>query len=87
MYLAKDAGMGFSYVLIGHREGYATLYGHLSSISVKTGDDIEAGQVIGKSGGAKGTPGAGVVTTGAHLHFELIHNGTHVDPQSLLSHE
>lgn len=87
VYLAKDAGMGFSYVLIGHREGYATLYGHLSSIGVSTGDDVEAGQIIGKSGGAKGSRGAGVVTTGAHLHFELIHNGTHVDPQSLLSHE
>lgn len=84
VFLARDAGMGFSYVLIGHRDGYATLYGHLSAIDVATGDAVSAGQVIGKSGGAKGSRGAGMVTTGAHLHFELIRNGVHVDPQSLL---
>ncbi|MBT4119492.1 MAG: peptidoglycan DD-metalloendopeptidase family protein [Candidatus Peribacter sp.] len=87
VYLARDAGMGFSYVLVGHKEGYATLYGHLSEIHVATGDSVEAGQVIGKSGGAKGTRGAGLVTTGAHLHFELIHNGTHIDSLPLFSDE
>ncbi|MDP6561818.1 MAG: peptidoglycan DD-metalloendopeptidase family protein [Candidatus Peribacteraceae bacterium] len=87
VFLAKDAGLGYSYVLIGHRDGYATLYGHLSSIDVRTGDAVSAGQVIGRSGGAVGGPGSGLVTTGSHLHFELIHNGTHIDPLSLLSNE
>ena len=87
VFLAKDAGMGFSYVLIGHLDGYATLYGHLSSISVKKGDSVEVGQEIGRSGGAKGGPGSGLVTTGSHLHFELIRNGSRIDPLSLLSDE
>jgi murein DD-endopeptidase MepM/ murein hydrolase activator NlpD len=85
VFLARDAGLGFSYVLIGHRDGYATLYGHLSSISIKTGDPVSAGQEIGRSGGAKGGPGSGLVTTGSHLHLELIHNGIHIDPLPLLS--
>ena len=84
VYFARDAGLGFSYVLIGHKDGYATLYGHLSSISVRAGDAIDLGQEVGKSGGAKGGPGSGLVTTGSHLHFELILNGERMDPALLL---
>jgi murein DD-endopeptidase MepM/ murein hydrolase activator NlpD len=84
VFLARDAGMGYSYVLIGHREGYATLYGHLSKIDVVTGDAISAGQRIGSSGGAKGGRGSGLVTTGAHLHFEMIKDGTYIDPRTKL---
>jgi len=84
VFLARNAGMGYSYILVGHRDGYATLYGHLSRITVSTGDAIVAGQVIGFSGGAKGGPGSGLVTTGAHLHFEMIKDGTHIDPQTKL---
>lgn len=86
VFLARDGGhRGYSYVLIGHRGGYATLYGHLSSISVSTGQDIRAGQVIGLSGGTPGSYGAGPTTTGPHLHFEVIKSGVHVNPQSVLN--
>lgn len=85
VYLARDGGrFGYSYVLVGHRNGYATLYGHLSSITVSTGQEIARGHVVGYSGGTPGTYGAGPMTTGAHLHFEVIKNGAHVDPMTIL---
>ncbi len=85
VFLARDGGArGYSYVLVGHRDGYATLYGHLSSIAVSTGQEISKGQAIGLSGGTPGTYGAGPTTTGPHLHFEVIRSGTHVNPQSVL---
>jgi murein DD-endopeptidase MepM/ murein hydrolase activator NlpD len=75
---------GYSYILIVHRDGYATLYGHLSSFLVATGDQVKKGQVIGLSGATPGTHGAGPMTTGPHLHFEVIKNGKHIDPLSVL---
>lgn len=85
VYLVRNGGArGYTYVLIGHRNGYATLYGHLSSVSVKAGDDVHAGDAIALSGGTPGTNGAGPMTTGAHLHFEVIKNGAHVDPRTVL---
>lgn len=85
VYLARDGGRtGYSYVLVGHRDGYATLYGHLSSINVSSGQEIAAGHVVGYSGGTPGTYGAGPMTTGAHLHFEVIKGGSHIDPQTIL---
>lgn len=85
VFLARDGGQrGFSYILIGHRGGYATLYGHLSSFSVTTGQEVRQGQTIGLSGGRPGTHGAGPMTTGPHLHFEVIKNGVHADPESVL---
>lgn len=85
VYLARDGGQyGYSYVLVGHRDGYATLYGHLSSINVSSGQEIAAGHVVGYSGGTPGTHGAGPMTTGAHLHFEVIKGGKHIDPLTVL---
>lgn len=84
VYLARDAGMGYSYVLIAHRDGYTSLYGHMSQIAVRTGQEVSAGVVIGLSGGGKGTPGAGNVTTGSHLHLEITKDGKHIDPLTKL---
>lgn len=85
VFLARDGGQtGFSYILVGHRGGTATLYGHLSKIGVVTGQDVSRGQVIGLSGGTPGTYGAGPMTTGAHVHLETIQNGVHIDPLLLL---
>ncbi len=75
---------GYTYVVIGHRGGYATVYGHLSDVTVHAGDTVSAGQVIGSSGGTPGTEGAGRMTTGAHLHFEMIVRGEHIDPVTVL---
>jgi len=85
VFLARDGGnTGYSYVLVGHRGGTATLYGHLSQITVSTGQDIRRGQIVGLSGGTPGTYGAGPMTTGSHLHFEVIQNGVHIDPLLVL---
>jgi murein DD-endopeptidase MepM/ murein hydrolase activator NlpD len=43
---------------------------HLSAIAVSIGQPVENGQVLGRSGGVPGTPGAGA-SDGAHLHFAL----------------
>lgn len=75
---------GYTYVLVGHRGGYATVYGHLSEVTVQAGDTVTAGQIIGATGGTPGTEGAGKMTTGAHLHFEVILQGEHVDPKTVL---
>jgi len=75
-----DNGMGFNSLVIRHAGGYATLYGHVTSFLVREGQDIEAGDPIALSGGRPGTPGAGRLTTGAHLHLELIKDGVAVDP-------
>ncbi|MGH2443900.1 MAG: M23 family metallopeptidase, partial [Chloroflexota bacterium] len=66
------AGYG-QMVLINHHNGYVTLYGHLSSLGVKTGDKVHAGQEIGVSG----TTGN---SSGPHLHFSVFHNCQVTDP-------
>jgi len=83
-YVQYGGHSGYSYILIGHRGGYATLYGHMLEIYVASGDDVDAGQIIGLSGGQLGTPGAGPMTTGPHLHLEVIKDGVHLDPLTVL---
>lgn len=85
VFLVRDGGeLGYTYVLIGHRGGVASLYGHLFQTSVTAGQRVEAGQEIGLSGGTPGTYGAGPMTTAAHLHFEVIRDGENIDPVSVL---
>lgn len=56
-----DAGGYGNYVVINH-SGYATLYGHLNDYTVKTGDKVVSGQLIGHSNNTGNS-------TGPHLHF------------------
>jgi murein DD-endopeptidase MepM/ murein hydrolase activator NlpD len=72
----NNCGFGMT-VRIDHNNGYTTLYGHLSEISVTQGKVVAAGDVIGRSGSTVGTCGT---STAAHLHFGVYHSGTVVDP-------
>lgn len=77
---AKDNGLGYNYIMIIHGDNLSTVYGHVSKIDVIAGQYVKKGDVIGLSGGAPGTPGAGQFSTGSHLHFEVRLNGIPVDP-------
>lgn len=64
-------------VLLQHADGSQTRYGHLSQIGVRVGQAVAAGQRIG----AVGNTG---VSTGSHLHFEVIIGGAPVNPAAWL---
>lgn len=81
---ATDNGLGFNALVIRHAAGYATLYGHVSAFLVEEGQEVRAGDPVALSGGTPGTKGAGNLTTGAHLHFEVIKDGAQTDPLPLL---
>jgi len=60
-------------VIINHKFAYQTLYGHLSTYTVKNGEIIKQGQMIGRVG-KTGT------ATGYHLHYIIKKNGKSIDP-------
>ena len=60
-------------IIIKHKDGFQTLYGHLSKIYVAVGDSVIVGQAIGKVGSTGRS-------TGAHLHYEILQDGKSIDP-------
>jgi murein DD-endopeptidase MepM/ murein hydrolase activator NlpD len=65
-------------VLVRHSNGFVTAYAHASELSVKKGETIKRGQVIGKAG-ATGN------VTSPQLHFEVRKGATPVDPTQYLT--
>jgi murein DD-endopeptidase MepM/ murein hydrolase activator NlpD/beta-lactamase regulating signal transducer with metallopeptidase domain len=64
-------------VVLDHGNGWQTLYSHLDAFEVEPGDQVAAGQKIGRVG----TTGN---STGPHVHVELHHNGERVDPAGVI---
>lgn len=79
-----DGSRDYAYIMIIHADNLATVYGHISAVSVAVDDYVVRGQVIGKTGGMPGTAGAGSFSTGPHLHFEVRKNGLPVNPLNYL---
>ncbi|HMR01100.1 MAG TPA: M23 family metallopeptidase, partial [Candidatus Gracilibacteria bacterium] len=80
VYKVRDNGYGYSYLILAHKGGFMTVYGHVSGFLVEPGEKVRAGQAVALSGGTPGTKGAGYMTTGAHLHFEVMKGGSYTDP-------
>lgn len=65
-------------VIVQHPNEFQTLYAHLSKISVKEGQMISLGDVVGELGSTGRS-------TGPHLHYEIIKNNEKIDPQDYLN--
>ena len=69
---ANAQGYG-NHVVINHGFGYQTLYGHMSKIATTTGKKVKRGDLIGYVGSTG-------LSTGPHVHYEVIKNGEKVNP-------
>jgi murein DD-endopeptidase MepM/ murein hydrolase activator NlpD len=72
-----EGGYG-KYVRLKHNNGYETAYGHMSAFAkgLEVGKRVRQGQVIGFVGSTG-------VSTGAHVHYEILVNGRFVDPMRI----
>lgn len=70
---ADSLGIYGNCVVVDHGYGLQSIYGHLSEISVKPGDMVKKGQILGRSG-ATGMAG------GDHLHFSMQVDGVQITP-------
>ncbi len=65
------------YVKIAHGNGYESAYGHMSSLAVEAGQQVSKGEIIGFVGSSG-------YSTGPHVHYEVLVDGSPVDPSYLL---
>ena len=72
----RDTGYG-NRIVINHGGGYATLYAHCHELLVSVGDTVDAGDIIA-------TVGSTGRSTGPHLHFEIIFDGSTKDPRGYI---
>lgn len=70
------------HVRIKHSNKMETKYCHLKQWTVKKGDKVKKGDIIGYSGGGESDPNRGV-STGPHLHYAIVVNGTPVNPLTI----
>ncbi len=69
-----EGGSGYGiHLVLDHGFGYQTLYGHMSKVVVGPGDKVKRGQIIGYVGNTG-------VSSGPHLHYEVIKNGEKINP-------
>lgn len=65
-------------ILLEHQDGLLSVYKHNGSLNKAQGDLVKAGEVIASVGDT------GELSTGPHLHFELWHNGSPVNPRNFI---
>lgn len=66
-----------NYIVLSHHAGWMSLYGHLQSVSVKSGQRLASGTRIAYSGNTG-------YSTGPHLHFSVFKSGRTVNPYNVL---
>jgi murein DD-endopeptidase MepM/ murein hydrolase activator NlpD len=72
--VAEESRSGYGYhVIVDHGYGYQTLYAHMSKILVKKGQEINRGEILGLVGNTG-------LSSAPHLHYEVLKNGTKVNP-------
>lgn len=69
-----------NHIVVRHYNGLETVYAHLSATDVEVGQQVKAGQLLGK-GGNTGR------STGPHLHFEIRYEGNSIDPSHIFDFE
>ena len=67
-----------NYVQINHRDGFSSIYMHLDTYCVSSGQVVSGGQQIG-------TVGTTGISKGYHLHFGISYNGAYVNPCSYVN--
>lgn len=67
-------------VVIAHQDGFESVYKLLDEVTLKEGDSVEQGQVIGKVSGSA----LAEVASGAHLHLELYKDGEKINPMDYM---
>jgi murein DD-endopeptidase MepM/ murein hydrolase activator NlpD len=75
---AKYGSSSGYFVVINHGDGFSTSYLHMTHFEVKEGQTVSQGQLIGYVGNTG-------VSTGAHLHFAVMYNGSHVNPANYVN--
>ncbi len=76
--IATYSASAGNYIMISHGGGVYTVYMHLSSIGVSSGESVTRGSTIG-------TVGSTGYSTGPHLHFGIRINGSYVNPSSYVA--
>ena len=76
-----DYTIDFGYtIILGHSDGYITVYKHCSSLLKKQRELVLQGELIALSGNS------GYQSTGPHLHFEIWKDGVAINPETILIH-
>jgi murein DD-endopeptidase MepM/ murein hydrolase activator NlpD len=77
---AERHGSYGNLIVIDHGYGLETRYGHLQAFTIGKGDQVKRGDVIGRVGSTGRA-------TGNHLHYEVLANGTLLNPLRLLTNQ
>ncbi len=75
IFAGRAGGYG-NLIKIRHNNGYVTVYGHMNNFAVRAGTRVDRGQRIG----AVGSTG---ISTGPHVHYEVLKNGRAVNPATV----